>query len=142
MKYLLVLFSLFACDPVFALRPANIVMLNAVTNSGTQYSTAIDAQQIVSGSIQASFSSSGAGGTLVLQCSNDNPVGLYVGSSVPVPTHWSTCANGSNMATATVTSGALTLISMQWLNSRWLRVGWTESAGTGTVTVTGQFQAQ
>lgn len=134
MKYLnigLFLALQFACTPSYALRPSNIVFFNAST-SATKSSAVIDAAFIMNGSIQASFSDGTAAGTLVLQCSND----------VVSPTNWSTCANASNTATATVASGALTLISMQWLNSRWIRVSWTKSGGAGTFTVNGQFQAE
>lgn len=142
MKYLFLILCCLYLSDAFALRPSNVVLMNAVSNSGTKLSAVIDAQNIVSGSIQASFTDGSAAGTLVLQCSNDAPSSVYTGSAVPVPTNWSTCANASNTATASVSSGALTLISMQWLNSRWLRVSWTRSGAAGTLTVTGQFQAQ
>lgn len=146
MKYLVILSTLFfqfACTPAFALRPSNVILFNAQANTtGAKNSLVIDAQNIVSGSLQASFSDGAAAGTLVLQCSNDNPSLIFAGSATPVPVNWSTCTNGTINASATVASGALTFMSLQWLNSRWLRVQWTRSGGAGTLTVTGQFQAQ
>lgn len=139
----LLLFCLVACTPVYALRPSNVQFFIAQANTaGAKNSVVVDAQQIVSGSIQASFTDGTAAGTLVLQCSNDAPSAVIgSGSGTPVPVNWSTCANGSNTGSATVSSGALTFISLQWLNSRWIRLQWTRSGGSGTFTATGQFQA-
>lgn len=120
--------------------PNNPILLNAVANTGTKVSSAIDSAFIVSGSIQAVFSDAAAAGSLTLQGSND-PLPLPVDSGGhPIPVHWDTVKNGTISATATVSSGALTTIGMQWLNYRWLRVSWTQSGGAGTITVNGMFQ--
>ncbi len=124
------------------MRPNNPILLSAVSNSGTKNSVAIDASYIISGSIQANFSDSAAAGTLTLQGSNDPSAGLSTDANGNlIPVHWDTVKNGSISATATVSAGALTTISMQWLNYRWLRVEWTQSSGAGTITVNGFFQA-
>lgn len=122
--------------------PLNNILINAQPNTGTVASIAIDGRFLFSGSIQANFSDSGAGGTLTLQGSNDPQEGLQQSApNIYVPIHWDTVKNGSISATATVSSGALTTISMQWLNYRWIRVVWIQSAGAGTVTVNGFFQS-
>lgn len=131
MKYLLLLATCFYVGSAFALKPSNVILFNAQANTtGEKDSLTMDAQFISSGSIQGAFSDIAAAGDLILQCSNDTVK----------PTHWSTCVNGSNTGKVTVSAGALTLISLEWINSRWLRVSWTRSAGAGTLSVTGQFQ--
>ena len=109
-------------------------MMSKFSNTGTQVSSAIDASQIFSGSIQAEFTDSSAAGTLVLQASNDPIEELPKGEA---PQNWSDIADAS----ATVSSGALTLISVPVLNYRWLRCKWTRSGGGGTFDVNGFFQA-
>ena len=116
------------------IRPNNPVMMSAVANTGTKVSTAIDARQIYSGSIQATFTDGAAAGTLILQGSNDPIEELPAGEA---PQNWSTVPNAS----ATVSSGATTLITCQWLNYRWLRASWAQSGGAGTLNVNGFFQA-
>lgn len=115
-------------------------MLN-VANTGTKHSQVIPAENITSGSIQASFSDASAAGTITLEGSNDPPSQCTTDSNGNlVPVNWSLVKNGSINASATVASGALTTISLQWLNSKWLRATWVESGGAGTFTVNGLFQ--
>ena len=122
--------------------PLNNIPINAQANTGTVTSVAIDGRFLFSGSIQAIFSDPTAAGTLTLQGSNDPMEGLQQSSpNVYIPIHWDTVKNGSISATATVAAGALTTISMQWLNYRWLRVVWVSGAGAGTLTVNGFFQS-
>lgn len=121
------------------MRPTGGILLSQ-TNTGTIHSAVIDSNFLVSGSIQAAFTDGTAAGTLKLEGSNDAPSAITSGGT-PVPVNWNTVANGTINATATIASGATTTISMQWLNSRWLRVTWTQSGGAGTITVSGQFQA-
>lgn len=143
MKYLFAIILGFYVSSSFALRPSTVVFFSAQANTaGQKNSAVIDASQVMSGSLQASFSDVAAAGTLVLQCSNDSPEGLtHSSNGMPIPTNWSTCANGSTTGSVAVSGGALSFLSLQWLNSRWLRVIWTRSAGAGTLTVTGQLQA-
>lgn len=132
MKYLFLILATVYVSSAFALKPSNVVFFNAQANSaGEKLSSIVDAQFISSGSIQAVFSDAAAAGDIILECSND---------TLKTASHWSICANGSNSGKVTVADGALTLISLQWINSRWLRVSWTRSAGAGTLTVNGQFQ--
>lgn len=121
-----------------ALRPNNPVMMNAVANTtGAKVSSALDAANLMSGSVQAFFSDAAAAGTLVIQGSND-PYEQLSGS-IP-PQNWTNVPG----ATATVSSGGSVLIPLNassWsAPCRWLRVQWTRSAGAGTITVNGMFQ--
>lgn len=143
MKYLFLILVFVYAAASFALRPNNVILFSAQANTaGAKNSIVLDAQQIVSGSIQASFTDVAAAGTLLIQCSDDNPAGLLVTSAgQPIPVNWNTLTNATANASAVVAAGATTLISMQWVNCRWLRAQWTRSAGAGTLTVTGQFQA-
>lgn len=121
------------------MRNSNFAAITTQANTGTIYSQVIDASQILSGSIQAIFTDSGAGGTLTLQGSNDvSPPSDSNG--YPAPVNWDTVKNGSISATATVSSGALTTIGLQWLNYRWLRVKWVQNAGAGNITVNANLQ--
>lgn len=116
------------------MKPSNPKMIPATDATNNPASSAIDAQFIVSGSIQAIFSGSSLGGTLTLQGSND-PIDTCLVAGVPTPTHWSTIGTPS-----TVASSALTVQTVAQLNYRWIRVIWVNSAGTGTITVNGNFQ--
>lgn len=82
-------------------------------------SNAIDCSQIYAVSLQASFSSSTLAGSLKLQGSND----------LNTPTNW------SDVATASVSSGTLTLIPTTQTCYQFIRANWTPSAGTGTITI-------
>jgi hypothetical protein len=129
MRFLFLIATTFYVSTAFAIRANNPVLMSAVANSGTKVSSAIDASQIVSGSIQASFTDGAAAGTIAIQCSNDPlPSG---------PSNWNTPTNGS----AAVTSGALTLITLPTIACRWLRASWTSTGGAGTLTVNGFFTA-
>lgn len=123
------------------MKPNNAILMSGVSNSGTKHSLVLDAQFILSGSVQAIFSDGAAAGTLTIEGSNDPYNGLAVDSKgIPIPVNWSLVKNGTISATATVASGALTTISMQWFNSRWLRVTWVSSGGAGTLTVNAFMQ--
>lgn len=117
------------------LRPNNPILFNAVTNSSTKTSAVIDAAFILQGTIIATFSDGAAGGTLVLQGSND-PASQTPGGEGPQT--WVSVPNTSQ----TVASGATTLIPLTQLCFRWLRLSWTSSAGAGTINAYGMFQGQ
>jgi hypothetical protein len=112
---------------------SNPVIMNALNAANNQQSAPIDSQWLVTGSIQASFSSDTIGGTLTLQGSND-PINTINDAGVIIPVNWNTIGSAS-----TVTSGAVTMQTVANLNYRWLQVLWTASAGTGTITVNGFF---
>lgn len=97
-------------------------LVSAVDASVTVYSAALDAQQLYALSAQAKFSSATLAGAFKIQASND-PLAA---------TNWSDVSASSQ----TVASGALTLIPMQQLSYRWVRLAWVPSAGSGNITVT------
>jgi hypothetical protein len=110
------------------MRPNNATLMNAVSNTGTQTSLAIPIEFMMQGSFQASFTDGTAAGTLAIQVSDD-PYSLLPGNEAPL--NWSTLPNGS----ATISSGATTLIGTQLLSYKWLRAEWTSTGGAGTLTV-------
>lgn len=109
----------------------NPLIMNALNAATAKTSGVISAQQLYQGSIQASFSSATLAGTVALQGSNDCQELLPMNAD---PIHWSTIGTP-----ATVAAGALTLLLPQQLAYKYLRVVWTPSAGTGTITVCGMF---
>lgn len=111
----------------------NPVLMAALNAASNQVSVLIDSKELVSGSIQASFSANTIGGTLTFQGSND-PINTVTSAGITAPVNWSTIGSAS-----TVSSGALTMQTVVQLNYRWLQVIWTASAGTGTITVNGFF---
>jgi hypothetical protein len=114
------------------MRPNNLILLNAVNNATTQ-SVAFDCSFMVTGSFQASFSDNTTTGTIVMQASDD-PIELLPAGAAP--TNWSPIPNTSTV----IAAGALTLMPVQTINFRWIRVSWTRTAGAGTLTVTGFMQ--
>ncbi len=103
----------------------NNVVINAATNTGTVLSAAIPAQFFTSMSAQAVFSDAAAAGVFKLECSDD-PSNTGV-----APTHW----NDVPLITATVASGAVTMLTAPTICYQWVRVSWARSGGAGTVTV-------
>lgn len=102
--------------------PANPKILDAVANSGTVVSAAVDARFLWSATVQAAFTDGAAAGTLKLQSSNDPAA----------QTHW----NDIPSATASVASGATTTtpILSTPLCYQWIRVAFASSGGAGTIT--------
>lgn len=115
------------------MRYTNPVMMSALNAANNQASDPLDASQLMTGSIQAVFSSSGLSGTLTLQGSNV-PVNLCQVTGTVTPAQWNTIGSASVVA-----SGAVTMQTVAQLNYRWIRVIWTKDAGAGTITVYGMF---
>lgn len=101
------------------MRNLSQTIINAQNAAVNQVSPAINCGQIYAVSLQCSFSTSGISGTLTLQGSND----------LNTPTNW------SNVATASVSNSAVTMIPTTQTSYQFVRATWTASAGTGTVTV-------
>lgn len=101
------------------MRNLSKVILYLADASTTVSSDAIDCSQIYATSLQAKFSDVSLAGTFKLQASND----------LNTPINW------SDVATASVATGALTLIPMTQLSYQWIRATFVPSAGTGTINV-------
>lgn len=116
------------------MRPNNPILLNAVANSGTKLSSALDASCIYQGSVFIFFSDGAAAGTLSFQGSNDPfeqlPHNLAPQNWIDISTVTSASGASKSLAYAPATNGSF----------RWLRVKWVQSGGAGTVTVNGFFQ--
>lgn len=104
-------------------------VINAADASTNQTSAAIDTNQIINMSVQGVFSSATLNGTLKIQASNDPcPGGSFRNQFTP--TNWVDIPNAS----ASVTSGASVCIPLQNIAYGYIRVVYTASSGTGTVT--------
>lgn len=91
---------------------------------------AIDTNQVLALSVQASFSENTAAGTVKLQASNDfSTAGNLAGTFVP--TNWVDIAG----ATVTVVAGATVLIPKTEVSYNYVRVVFTQTGGAGTMTV-------
>lgn len=107
----------------------NSQVLSAADTS-SQNGNQIDANQLISASFHAYFGDGSANGTVKIQGSNDitnqgyNPDNFVVSNWTDVPN-----------ASASITSGASALITINQLSYRWLRVVYTRSSG-GSSTVT------
>lgn len=106
----------------------NTTILKA-SDSTSQSSSVVDGLNVFSASFQASFSDGAAAGTLQVQASNDIPPSNYSVATFS-PSNWTNVSNGS----ATVTAGASVLVSLPQTSYRFMRVIWTPSAGSGTIT--------
>lgn len=100
----------------------NELIWNAVANTGTVTSAAVDARFLCSATVQAKFTDNTAAGSLKLQGSNDSVS----------PANWNDVANSS----ATVASGALTTTPLLTpiLCYQWIRAVFVSSGGAGTIT--------
>lgn len=105
------------------MRQANYQILNAVANSGTPASAAIQAEYLVGATCQATFTDNTAAGTLKLQGSNDPSNGT--------PTNWSDVPNSSISVASGATSCTPPLAAPLCYN--WIRVVFARSAGAGTI---------
>lgn len=107
----------------------NDVVFNAQAIASVN-SAAIDCSQMVTVSLQASFTDAAAAGTIKLQASNDHTNA----GNLPTftPTNWSDIPT----ATATSAAGATVLIAATNVCYQFIRVVWTRTAGAGTFTAT------
>lgn len=90
----------------------------------------IDANQLVSASFQATFGNGDEAGTFKIQASND----LFTSDNPSfVVTNWTDIPS----ATASISSGASSLITINQLSYRWIRAVYTRSGGgaAGKLTV-------
>jgi hypothetical protein len=114
---------------------ANNILLNAVSATSAQNSSAINIQFGYGVSFFIVSSSASNSGTLQIQCSNDTSEYLG-GQNAPAPINWIN-APGTN-SSVTVASGAngiCYITPSNYPGFRWLRVVWTPSSGAGTITV-------
>lgn len=101
------------------MRFVNDQVLNAADASTNQTSSQVDTSYIVCSSVHAVVTGT-AVGTLKLQCSNDpNP-----------PSNWSDVPSAS----VSITGAGAFLIPKQDVSYQWVRVVFTNSSGTGTIT--------
>lgn len=107
----------------------NIIDAHAIASNN---SAPIVADQMYAASFIASFSVADGAGACKIQASNyPVPSGNFALITIP-DASWVDVP----LATATIASGATTLIPMPTQFSyRWLRVVWTRTGGTGTITV-------
>lgn len=103
--------------------------LFSATATTSQTSSHIDSNQLVNLSVQTIFSGVDATGTVKLQGSNDSQGTSYDNNFVP--SNWSDIPNASS----TVTAGVAPMIVVSNLSCQFIRVVFTRSAGTGTITV-------
>jgi hypothetical protein len=102
-----------------------------IDDSVAQNSDKIDANQLVSISLLASFTDTDADGSVKFQFSNDPCLAGNLPATF-TPTNWVDVANAS----ATVTAGAAVGIVVPQICYRWLRVVWTPTTpGTGDIVV-------
>lgn len=114
-------------------------IISAAVDNQNQTSSAIDANQLVSGSFQAYFSDATAAGTLKIQACNDTPAQT---AAAPGPVNWVDIPNQSSA----ITSGASALLTIASMAYKWVRAIYTSTA-TGAQTVapiadTGRKQVQ
>ncbi len=118
------------------MRPNQPTLFNSVNAASSQNSQAIQASQILCGSIQTVFTGSNVTGTLQVQVSNDPPT---VAPSNNYPVNWSNLPGASGSVTASGTN--LIVLPNPPFNFAWIRLAWTYTSGTGNMTSTGQFGA-
>lgn len=117
------------------MRQVNTLVLNAA-NTASQNGSQIDSNQLLFASFQAVFGDATAAGTFKLQASNDvAPIG-YSGQTFTA-TNWTDIPN----ATASIASGASSLITLTSVPYRWVRAVYTRSSG-GSTTVKVSMLAQ
>lgn len=112
------------------MRSLNYTIMNATNAASTANSSIVDCYNLVSISAIASYSSDTLAGSLKFQASND----ISTANNLAVdqtPSVWVDIPNAS----ATVVAGASVIIPKIDLCYRWVRLVWTPSAGTGTLTV-------
>lgn len=101
------------------MKAPNVLLLNAVSAAQTQTSSAVDSRYLANFSVQFVVAGSG-NGTVVIQGSNDAPSGT--------PSNW------TSLDTATsITSAATVLLKYSNVSCAWLRVVYTFSSGSGTI---------
>lgn len=107
-----------------------IISAGDIAGNPVPTSAAIDASSIYSVSTQCVTVGSSPTGTLKLQCSNDkvNAANLALDT---VPTNWSDIPNAS----VAVSAAGVTLIPKTDICYQWIRAIWTQTSGTGTITV-------
>lgn len=116
------------------------------SNNQTINGTQIDANQLISASVQAYFGDTQSAGTFKIQGSNDPCLFGNLANDFVV-TNWTDIpTSGIQVGSATVTSGVSVWCFLPFMAYRWLRSVWT-TTGIGTQTVapiadTGAFQAQ
>lgn len=112
------------------MRNLQYAILPTTANLNSVNSSKCDANQLVSASFHVIFSGSDAAGTLTIQASND-PTGEGNTAANFTPTNWVDIPSAS----CTPTVAGSFLITIAQLTYRWVRVVWTRTSGTGTVTV-------
>lgn len=105
------------------MRPSNILLLNALDISSNQASAAIVTDFVNSISAQAVLTGSSPNGTLKFQGSND---AVFAPNT---PTNWNDIGT-----TATITDVGVYLIPKFDVCYSYVRLVWTKSSGTGTIT--------
>lgn len=116
------------------MRYVNAVVLSAPDNlTPAQNGSTIDCNQLISASFQCIFADTTAAGTFKLQASNDLATNTAQNF---VPTNWTDIPT----QTATITSGASALLTINQVTYRWIRAVYTRTSG-GTTTVSVQMLA-
>lgn len=95
----------------------------------------IDANQLIAASFQAIFGDTSADGTLFVQASNDIDDISYQSSAGFTVTNWVNIPG----ATATVTNGVVSPITISNVCYRWMRVMYTSNSGGSTTVVVHMF---
>lgn len=115
------------------MRDINFKSIDAVLTSSNINGDNIDSNQWFSASFQAYFSDNTAAGTFKIQASNDVcPFGNVYDAANFTPTNWVDVPN----ATATIASGAASIILIPVCSFRSLRVVFISTNGSSTATMT------
>lgn len=101
------------------------------SGAGNVSSAAIRADQVFAVSAQA-IATSTLNGSVKLQVSND-PVDNSMGNTGKAPTNW----NDVSGATVTINAASSFLVPKTEICANWYRWVWTNSSGTGNITVNG-----
>jgi hypothetical protein len=109
------------------MRNVPFTALNALDASASKTSAAIDASQLIAASVQVIMTGSSPTGTVKVQASNDAP---QAGNLPYAPTNWTDVAS----LTVSVSAATSYLIPKFDCAYRWIRVVYTFTSGTGTVT--------
>lgn len=111
------------------MRHVNCIALSGV-DTGSVDGSQMDSIQIKNVSFQIVFGDATAAGTFKIQASNDICNDSYQAQNFTA-TNWSDVPN----ATASITSGASAIISLQNCAFRWLRAVYTRTSGGSTTVV-------
>lgn len=111
------------------MRNTNFISLSSSDITGSPASAAIDANQLFACSVQGVVAGSSPVGALKIQASND--VSIAGNLETFVPTNWTDIGMSAQVS---VSGAGTVLIPKIDLSYRWIRIVFTFTSGTGTIT--------